>query len=102
MAEGRGDNKTVCHHNRPKQAARKGTREREVGSLGVTWQRMHLKARDTRHCLLSLISLCSCPLNPFELIPDYIFVPLSSFTFTDLSEVVILELGAGGDWDRDS
>lgn len=56
---------------------------------------MHLKACDTRHCLVSLISLCSRPLNPFELIPDYIFVPLSSFTFTDFSEVVILEWGEG-------
>lgn len=56
MAEGGGNNKTVGQYNQLKQAASKGTSKRKVGSLGVTWQRMHLKMCDTSHFLVSLIS----------------------------------------------
>lgn len=87
MAEGT-TKQSVTTTNRNKQQVKERASARAVGSLGITCQRMHLKTCDTSHCLVSLISLSSCPLNPFELSPDYIFVSHSSFSFSDLGEVV--------------
>lgn len=85
MAEGT-TNQSVTTTNRNKQRVK----EQASAQCVVTCQRMHLKTRDTSHCLVSLISLFSCPLNPFELSPGYIFVSHGSFPFSDLGEVVVL------------